>query len=146
METNNNTKISIEATVKVPVQKAWELWTTPEHIMKWNSASDDWHTPKSENDLRKGGSFSSTMAAKDGSFSFDFGGVYDEVDTNEYIAYTLGDGRQVSVTFTGDNNETKISETFDPESQNPTEMQRQGWQAILNNFKKYAEEQQSGSN
>lgn len=139
MESTNKTKVTVEATIKVPVEKVWKLWSTPEDIKKWNSASDDWHTPKAENDLRKGGTFSSRMEAKDGSFGFDFGGVYDEVIPHQLIAYTMGDGRAVKVSFTANGNETKVSEIFDAEDQNPVEMQQAGWQAILNNFKKYAE-------
>lgn len=133
--------ITVTTTVHAPVEKAWEYWTTPAHIMKWNTASDDWHTTKSENDLRKGGSFSSRMEAKDGSFGFDFGGTYDEVKPNEHIAFTMGDGRKVKVDFKPTGNQTEIVESFDPESQNPEEMQRAGWQAIMDNFKKYVEGQ-----
>lgn len=132
--------ITVEADIHAPVEKVWKLWTTPEHIMKWNSASEDWHTPKSENDLRKGGSFSSRMEARDGSFGFDFGGIYDDVEPNKLIAYTMGDGRKVFVNFTQEGNNTHISETFDAENTHPIEMQQAGWQAILNNFKKYVEE------
>ncbi|MDQ3073937.1 MAG: SRPBCC family protein [Bacteroidota bacterium] len=131
--------ITVETTVKAPAEKAWELWTTPEHIKEWNAASDDWHTTRTENDLRPGGKFSSRMEAKDGSFGFDFEGVYNEVKPHERIAYTLGDGRKVKITFNGKGNETKVVETFDPESTNTIELQRGGWQAILDNFKKYAE-------
>lgn len=138
METKSQA-ITIEATIKAPVEKVWKLWNDPEDIKKWCSASDDWHTPRSENDLRVGGKFMSRMEAKDGSFGFDFGGVYDEVVNHKAIAYTMGDARKVTITFTANGNETKIVETFDPESENPIEMQRDGWQAILNNFKKYAE-------
>lgn len=139
METGNHEKITVEATINAPVEKVWEYWTEPQHITKWNNASDDWHTPVAENDLRAGGKFLTRMEAKDGSFGFDFGGVYDEVRTNEFISYTLGDGRKVSITFTSQGNETYVSETFDAESENPIEMQKGGWQAILDNFKKYAE-------
>lgn len=139
METTKPTKITVESTVNAPVEKAWEIWTTPAHIMKWNSASEDWHTPKAENDLRTGGSFSSRMEAKDGSFGFDFGGVYDEVIPHERIAYTMGDGRHVSIEFTANGNETKVSQTFDAENENPVEMQQGGWQAIMDSFKKYTE-------
>jgi uncharacterized protein YndB with AHSA1/START domain len=139
MKTENKTEITVEATVKAPVEKVWKFWTSPEHIMKWNNANDDWHTPRAENDLRTGGKFSTRMEAKDGSFGFDFGGVYDEVVTNKTIAYTMGDERKVKVTFSGKDNETEIVETFDAESENPVDMQREGWQAILNNFKKYTE-------
>lgn len=139
METTAKTTITVEATINVPVEKVWKLWTLPEHITKWNSASDDWHTPRAENDLRTGGKFVSRMEAKDGSFGFDFGGVYDKVITNELIAYTMGDGRKAKVTFSSEGNKTKVTEAFEAESQNPVEMQKGGWQAILNNFKKYAE-------
>lgn len=139
MESTNKTKVTVEATIKAPVEKVWKLWSTPEDIKKWNSASDDWHTPKAENDLRTGGSFTSRMEAKDGSFGFDFGGVYNEVVTHQLIAYTMGDGRTVKVTFTPNGNETRVTEIFDAENQNPVEMQQAGWQAILNNFKKYVE-------
>jgi uncharacterized protein YndB with AHSA1/START domain len=133
--------ISIKTTVNAPVEKAWEYWTTPAHIMKWNAASDDWHTTKSENDLRKGGSFSSRMEAKDGNFGFDFGGIYDEVKPHEHIAFTMGDGRKVKVDFKTNGGKTEVIESFDPESQNSEEMQRNGWQAIMDNFKKYVEAQ-----
>jgi len=139
MSTTEKNSITVEATIKAPVEKVWQLWSEPEHITKWNSASEDWHTPHAENDLRTGGKFSSRMEAKDGSMSFDFGGVYDEVIPNKSIAYSLGDSRKVKVTFAGNGNETKVTETFDPESTNPAEMQRAGWQAILDNFKKYVE-------
>src|SRR5579862_8200916 len=98
METISKT-ITVESTINAPVEKVWKLWTGTEHIVKWNSASDDWHTPHAENDLRTGGKFSSRMEAKDGSFGFDFGGVYDEVIPNKIIAFTLGDGRKVKITF-----------------------------------------------
>ena len=140
METAPKTAITVETTVKAPVGKVWKLWTTPAHITKWNTASKDWHTPRAENDLRVGGRFFSRMEAKDGSFGFDFEGVYDEVKPNELIAYTMSDGRKVKVTFTANGAETKVTETFEPESTNSLEMQRGGWQAILDSFKKYAEE------
>ncbi|MFA7273932.1 MAG: SRPBCC family protein [Crocinitomicaceae bacterium] len=134
-------KITIETTVNKPIETVWNFWTEPEHIKKWNNASDDWHTPKSSNDLWTGGKFSSTMAAKDGSMSFEFWGVYDSVITHQEIKSTLGDDRKVEVIFSGDGSETKIIETFEAESQNSVELQRAGWQAILDNFKKYAEAQ-----
>ena len=117
----------------------WEYWSKPEHITKWNSASDDWHTPRAENDLRVGGKFTARMEAKDGSFGFDFGGIYDAVRENEYIEYTLGDGRKVKVHFKDQGDSTKVTESFDAESTNSVELQRGGWQAILDNFKKYVE-------
>ena len=139
METQNKTLITVETSVNAPVEKVWQYWTKPEHITQWNNASDDWHTPRAENDLRVGGNFVSRMEAKDGSFGFDFGGVYDAITTNEYIEYTLGDGRKVKITFTADGNKTKVSESFEAENTNSIEMQQGGWQAILDNFKKYTE-------
>ncbi|MGB7068216.1 MAG: SRPBCC family protein [Pyrinomonadaceae bacterium] len=136
---NNESAITIENTVNAPVEAVWNFWTKPEHITKWNSASDDWHTPIAENDLRVGGKFLSRMEARDGSFGFDFAGVYTEVITNELIDYTMSDDRQVRVAFETAGNSTKIVSTFEPESENSIEMQRDGWQAILDNFKKYAE-------
>jgi uncharacterized protein YndB with AHSA1/START domain len=141
MSTAAKTKITVSATINAPVEKVWKLWTTPEDIMQWNNASEDWHTPKAENDLRVGGTFTSRMEAKDGSFGFDFGGVYDVVDTHKRIAYTLGDDRKVEVAFTAQGNTTQVDETFEAESTHSLEMQQGGWQAILNNFKKYAEAQ-----
>lgn len=132
-------KITVTTLVKAPVKKVWEYWTDPEHIVNWNSASEDWHTPKAANDLRKKGRFSSRMEAKDGSMGFDFGGRYDEVKINEKISYTLDDARKVTVTFSTKGKETQITETFEAEDQNPVVMQREGWQAILDNFKTYAE-------
>jgi uncharacterized protein YndB with AHSA1/START domain len=139
METNSKSNIMVQTTIQAPVDKVWNLWTMPEHITKWNSASDDWHTPKAENDLRVNGTFSSRMEAKDGSFGFDFGGTYTDVKQHELISYTMEDGRKVSVTFEANGNETKLIETFEAETENPAEMQRQGWQAILDNFKTYVE-------
>lgn len=139
METLNNQVITVETTVNAPVEKVWECWTKPEHITQWNAASNDWHTPRAENDLRAGGKFFSRMEAKDGSFGFDFGGVYDAVEENQYIEYTIGDGRKVKVTFQKHGSTTKIAETFEAENTHSVEMQKGGWQAILDNFKKYAE-------
>lgn len=139
METKNKTAITIEATVNAPIEKVWKYWNGPEHIVKWNAASDDWHTTSAQNDLQVGGKFSSRMEAKDGSFGFDFGGVYDKVETNKLIEYTLGDERKVKTIFTADNNSTKIVTTFDAEETHSIEMQKGGWQAILNSFKKYTE-------
>jgi uncharacterized protein YndB with AHSA1/START domain len=107
--------------------------------VKWNSASDDWHTTKSTNDLRAGGKFSSRMEAKDGSFGFDFEGVYDTVVINQLIEYTLGDNRKVTIQFSTIGNQTTVIETFDAETENSIDLQRNGWQAIMNNFKKYVE-------
>ncbi|WML26463.1 SRPBCC family protein [Neobacillus sp. OS1-33] len=140
MNTGNNVKVTVKATVNAPVEKVWEYWTEPKHITKWNNASDDWHTPIAENDLTVGGKFLTRMEAKDGSFGFDFGGIYDEVKLNEVISYTMGDGRKVTITFKAHGNETEVIETFDAETSNPVEMQQAGWQAILDNFKKYVEQ------
>ncbi len=139
IESMNKTVITVEATVNAPVEKVWECWGNPQHITQWCNASGDWHAPRAENDLRTGGKFSTRMEAKDGSFGFDFGGEYDEVRTNELIAYTMGDGRKVKVIFTNQGNATKVVESFEAEDQNPVEMQQGGWQSILNNFKKYTE-------
>jgi uncharacterized protein YndB with AHSA1/START domain len=138
MVTGNKT-ITIETTVHTPVEKVWGYWTEPQHIKKWNNASDDWHVPNAENDLRVGGKFLTRMEAKDGSFGFDFHGVYDEVRINEYISYTIGDGRKVTVTFVSQENDTKVIEAFEAETTNSIEMQKAGWQSILDNFKKYCE-------
>lgn len=139
METTEKTAITVEATVKAPVEKVWRTWNEPQSIMKWCNASDDWHAPYSENDLRKDGKFKTTMAAKDGSFSFDFEGIYSAVTENKLIEYTIADGRKVRIVFTPLGNETKVTETFEAEGTHSVEMQRGGWQAILDNFKKYTE-------
>jgi uncharacterized protein YndB with AHSA1/START domain len=133
------TVITVENTVNAPVEKVWEFWTSPNHITKWNNASDDWHSPSAENDVRTGGKFNVRMEAKDGSMGFDFGGVYDRVEANKAIEYTMGDGRKVTVRFTPEDSQTKVVEMFEAEGENPIEMQRGGWQAILDNFKKYTE-------
>lgn len=139
METKEKTDIVIEATIKAPVARVWEYWTTPGHLIKWNHASDDWHTTHAENDLRAGGKFSARMEAKDKSFGFDFWGIYDVVEVNKNIEYTLGDGRKVKVIFTDKGDETGVTEMFEAEKVNSIDKQREGWQAILNNFKNYTE-------
>lgn len=131
--------IKISTTVKAPVEEVWKCWTEPEHIKKWNNASEDWHTTTAVNDLRAGGTFLSRMEAKDGSFGFDFSGVYDEVKLYEIIAYSLGDERKVRITFKRNGESTDIVEVFDAESTNTIEMQQAGWQSILDNFKHYTE-------
>jgi uncharacterized protein YndB with AHSA1/START domain len=131
--------ITVQSNVNVPIETVWECWTTPEHIMKWNNASDDWHTPYAENDLRTGGRFKSTMASKDGTMSFDFEGEYTLVEQNEAIEYVMADGRKVEISFAATPSGVAVIESFDPETENSEEMQRGGWQAILNNFKKYVE-------
>jgi uncharacterized protein YndB with AHSA1/START domain len=133
--------ITIKATVNAPVETVWRYWTEPEHIKKWNNASEDWHTTAAENDLRVGGAFLSRMEAKDGSFGFDFSGVYDEVKLYQSIVYTLGDERKVKITFTSEDQKTEVAEIFEAESTHSIEMQEAGWQAILDNFKRYTEEQ-----
>ncbi|MHC1776207.1 MAG: SRPBCC family protein [Lentimicrobium sp.] len=139
MATTDKTKITVEATINAPVEKVWLLWTGPEHITQWNNASDDWHTPAAENDLRIGGKFSFRMEAKDGSMGFDFWGIYTTIEPLQFIGYTLGNERKVEIRFVAEANKTRIVETFDPEDVNSAELQQTGWQAILNNFKKYAE-------
>ena len=132
--------ITIQADIQAPVKKVWELYTAPKHVTQWNQASDDWHTTRAENDLKPGGRFNYRMEAKDGSSGFDFWGTYDKIKSNELIEYTLGDGRKVKVTFTEKKNGSRVGTTFDPESIHSIEMQRNGWQAILDNFKKFVEE------
>ena len=140
METQQQKEtITIQSVINSPIEKVWDYWSLPEHITKWSFASDDWHTPTASNDLRTGGKFSSRMEAKDGSMGFDFGGVYDDVQKHKYIEYTLGDNRKVKVYFTPEGNSTKLVEEFEAEEMNSLELQKNGWQAILDNFKKYTE-------
>ena len=139
METSNPVRVTIQAVIQAPVEKVWKYWSEPEHITKWCQATDEWHAPWAENDLRVGGKFVTRMEAKDGSAGFDFGGTYDVVKWHEEIAYTLGDGRKVNITFIARGNETEVVETFDAEGTHPVEFQRAGWQAIMDNFKKYTE-------
>jgi len=131
--------ITVRISTKQPLEKVWSYFTQPEHITKWCFASDDWHAPKAENDLRTGGTFSTTMAAKDGSMSFDFGGTYDEVIPLKKYTYAMGDGRKVTVKFDVMDGNVILTENFNPEHQNTVELQRGGWQAILENFKKHLE-------
>jgi uncharacterized protein YndB with AHSA1/START domain len=130
---------TITATVHAPIEHVWKAWNDPKHVTKWNHASDDWECPHGTNDLRVGGKFNYRMQAKDGSFGFDFGGTYTKVEHHKLIEYVMDDHRKVSVHFEPHGNDVKITSTFDLESQNSEEMQRGGWQAILDNFKKYAE-------
>jgi uncharacterized protein YndB with AHSA1/START domain len=132
-------KITIETEVKAPLQRVWDAWNTPEDIQRWNAASDDWHTPSSRVDLREGGKFSARMEAKDGSMGFDFEGTYTRVVAGQRVEFRMGDGREVSVEFRQESGRVLVRETFDAETQNPPEMQRQGWQAILDNFARYVE-------
>ena len=131
-------KITISITIKAPVEKVWEFYTKPEHIVNWNSASEDWHTTSSENDLVVGGKFLSRMESKDGKNGFDFAGVYTDIEPNRLIKYALG-ARNVEINFTENNGSTELTIIFDAEEINPLEMQRMGWQAILDNFKNYVE-------
>ena len=131
--------ITVETNIKASIEKVWQFWIAPNHITKWNAASADWHTPFAENDLRIGGKFKSTMASKDGKMSFDFEGTYTEIMPYSLIKYKMADGRNVEITFDVVDHIVKVTESFDPESQNPEDMQRGGWQAILYNFKKYVE-------
>lgn len=133
------TPITLERTVASPLERVWGLWTEPEHIRNWCHASDDWHAPEAENDVRIGGRFRTAMAARDGSAQFDFTGVYTQVLHRRLIEYTTDDGRKVSVSFTPLGARTRLVETFEPEATNPRDMQQAGWQAILENFAAYAE-------
>ena len=139
METSGKTAIMVQTKINAPIKLVWKCWTMPEDIIKWNNASDDWHTPRAENDLQEGGHFNYRMEARDGSMGFDFSGVYDKIKIIELIEYTIGDGRKVKIVFSPLGNNTEIIETFEAESINPIDLQRGGWQAILDNFKKFVE-------
>lgn len=133
-------KITVTATVNADAKKVWDYYTNPEHITKWNFADPSWQCPSASNDMRVGGKYSARMEAKDGSFGFEFEATYDEVVDGKKFTYIMPDGRQASVSFNENGNQTEVEVTFDPEGQNPLEMQKNGWQAILNNFKNYTEE------
>lgn len=133
------TKVSIGATIAADTQKVWDCWTNPDHITKWNFASDDWHCPSAENNMQVGGTYKARMEAKDGSFGFDFEAIYDEIAEQKKITFTLLDGRKATTEFEAIGGGTNVTTTFDAEQNNPIDMQRDGWQAILNNFKKYTE-------
>ncbi|MDX2195226.1 MAG: SRPBCC family protein [Cytophagales bacterium] len=130
-------QIQISVSIPATMTKVWECFTTPSHITGWNQASPDWHCPYAENDLKTGGKFKSTMAAKDGSVSFDFEGTYTHVVPHQLIEYAMGDGRKVTVTFTQSGNDVMVSESFDPENIHSHEMQKAGWQAILDSFRNH---------
>lgn len=132
--------ITITTNIQAAIEKVWDCWTLPEHIVNWNFASPDWHAPAAENDLREGGEFVFTMAARDGSVAFDFTGIYTLVEPHKRIEYRIADGRKVSVQFLVEANHVVVTETFETENQNSAEMQEAGWQAILNNFKDYVEQ------
>lgn len=131
--------ITIEAIISAPIEKVWKYWNEPAHITAWAFATPEWHVPSAQNDLRVDGKFNTRMEAKDGSFGFDFEGIYSEVLHNQAIGYTMPDGRKVRIVFSEADGKTRVVETFDPENQNPLEMQQAGWQAILDNFKRYTE-------
>jgi uncharacterized protein YndB with AHSA1/START domain len=139
MENIMSNRITVETTINAPIEHVWACWNEPMHIVKWCFASDDWHAPHAEADFRVGGKFKTTMAAKDGSFSFDFGGEFTVIEQNKQVNYTMDDGRTAEIRFTNNKKSVQIIEVFDAEETNPIEMQRDGWQAILNNFKAYAE-------
>ncbi len=133
-------KITIETIINNNIEKVWEYWNDPKHIVNWAFASDDWESPYAENDIREGGQFLTRMSAKDKSSSFDFVGRYTDVVPNERIEYIINDGRTVTVIFEKISDEvTKITEEFEMENENTEEVQRTGWQSILDNFKKYVE-------
>ncbi len=132
-------KVNIEATINAPLAKVWQFWTEANHITNWAFASDEWHSPHAENDLQVSGKFTTRMDAKDDSFGFDFSGTYTDVKPNKLIIYTMSDGRKVNTEFIEEGETTKIEQTFDAETENPIAMQKNGWQAILNSFKKYAD-------
>jgi uncharacterized protein YndB with AHSA1/START domain len=134
-----STKITITATINADIKKAWDYYTLPEHITKWNFADPSWQCPFASNDMRVNGKYLARMEAKDGSFGFDFEAIYEAVINGEMFTYTMPNGRQITVVFKKNDNQTEVIITFDPETENPIEMQKNGWQAILNNFKKYTE-------
>lgn len=132
------TKIIVQALINADKNKVWDYYTNPKHIVHWNFADPSWHCPAATNDMKVGGVYKARMEAKDGSFGFDFEVLYTEINDGESFSYEFG-GRQASVVFKEEHGQTKVVVTFDPETQNPIEMQQQGWQAILNNFKNYTE-------
>ncbi len=139
MEPTDKTMITVRTTINAPVDLVWKCWTSPEDILCWNTASDDWHTTNAENNLEAGAQFNYRMEAKDGSFGFDFWGIYDKVIVQQVLEITLGDERKMKVIFKSGNGVTEVVETFEAESENSVELQQGGWQAILDNFKKYVE-------
>ena len=140
MVENKKSLITVKVEINATVGKVWKCWTTPEDIVHWNTASVDWYTTKAENELRIGGKFNYRMEAKDGSFGFDFWGIYDEIKLNEILKITLGDTRKMYVGFFNNKGNSIITESFEAESENSREQQRFGWQCILDNFKKYVEQ------
>jgi uncharacterized protein YndB with AHSA1/START domain len=139
MDTTDRTPVTVEVIIDAPIDKVWNMFNAPEHIMQWNAASDDWHAPYAKNDLIEGGRLICTMAAKDGSHSFDFSATYNKIIPHESIEYTLDDDRKVSILFIENDEKVTVTESFEVESTHSLELQQNGWQAILNNFKKYVE-------
>lgn len=133
------TQITVSALIEASLEKVWKYWTTPKHIMEWNNASDDWFTPSAENDLKVGEKFTYRMSARDESVAFDFSGTYDEIEEMKRIKYTLDDERKVEITFELEDDLVKVTEIFEAEIYNSPELQEAGWQAILDNFKRYTE-------
>ena len=134
-------QITITTVIAAPTEKVWQYWTDPNHITHWNFASDDWCCPSAENDLKVGGHFNARMEANDGSIGFNFEAIYDKVSPPSLLVYTISDGRTVTTNFKAQADSTKVTTTFDAEEENAIDMQRDGWQAILNNFKLYTESQ-----
>jgi uncharacterized protein YndB with AHSA1/START domain len=135
----NTMKIEVQTTVSADIKKTWDFYTNPQHIVNWNFASDDWQCSQAENDLRVGGKYRATMEAKDGSSAFDFEAVYTEILSGEKFSFTMTDGRQVDVVFNSVRDKTTVTVTFDPEQENDIKLQKEGWQAILDSFKRYAD-------
>ena len=139
MESSIKSIITVETEINAPLEAVWKCWTTPEDIVTWNNASDDWCTTRATNDLKAGGKFSYRMESKDGSFGFDFEGTYTQITIHHQITYVLGDERKVDLVFTSIQNKTLITEEFEAEHTHPADHQKFGWQSILNNFKSYVE-------
>ena len=139
----NERTVTVQTTVNAPMARVWECWNAPEHISGWAFASEGWEASAAENDLRVGGRFKTVMAAKDKSADFDFTGIYTAVREHERIEYDMDDGRHVKVGFQDTPEGVTLTETFEPEDENPEEVQRSGWQAILDNFKRYVETRDS---
>ncbi len=137
-------RLTVNAVVKAPVEQVWDAWITPKHIKRWNAASDDWHTLDAKNDFRVGGEFHYRMEAKDKSTGFDFWGTYSKIIPDREIAYTMGDGQHAQIIFEKTNDGVKITETFEPETENSEAVQRGGWQAIMDRFKAYVESGELG--
>lgn len=133
-----NSKITVHATVEANAKKVWDYYNNPNHITNWNFADPSWHCPKAENDMKVGGTYKARMEAKDGSFGFDFEAIYTDIKEGQGFTYEFG-GRTATVQFDGNDNKTEVTVAFDPETENSIEMQKGGWQAILNSFKNYTE-------